>query len=44
MLEDFATIAGIEFLVIDAGTQLRRFRQELNWNEVYYGLKNGLIC
>jgi L-arabinose isomerase len=43
MLEDFAIIAGIEFVVIDADTQLRRFRQELNWNEVYYGLRNGII-
>ena len=44
MLEDFATLAGIEFLVIDAETRLRQFRQELNWNEVYYGLKNGMVC
>jgi L-arabinose isomerase len=43
MLEDFATIAGIEFVAIDDETRLRQFRQELNWNEVYYGLKNGLV-
>jgi len=43
MLEDFATIAGIEFLVIDAETRLRQFRHELNWNELYYGLRNGII-
>jgi L-arabinose isomerase len=43
MLEDFATIAGIEFLVIDAETRLRQFRHELNWNELYYGLRNGIV-
>jgi L-arabinose isomerase len=43
MLEDFATIAGIEFLVIDAETRLRQFRHELNWNELYYGLRNGMV-
>ena len=43
ILEDFATMAGIEFLVIDSETRLRQFRQELNWNEVYYGLRNGLF-
>lgn len=42
MLEDFATIAGIEFVVIDADTRLRQFRRELEWNEVAYGLKRGL--
>jgi len=43
MIEDFASIAGIEFVVIDGTTQLRRCRQELSWNEIYYGLKNGLF-
>jgi L-arabinose isomerase len=43
MLEDFATIAGIECVVIDVETRLRQFRQELNWNEVYYGLRSGLV-
>jgi len=41
MLEDFAAIAGLELLVIDAQTRLRQFKQELNWNEVYYGLRRG---
>jgi L-arabinose isomerase len=43
MLEDLAEIAGIEFLLIDGGTQLRRFKQELRWNEVYYALRSGLV-
>lgn len=37
-LEDFAEMAGIEFLLIDENTQLRDFKKELRWNEVYYHL------
>jgi L-arabinose isomerase len=35
-LEDFANIAGIEFLLIDKNTKLSEFKKELRWNEVYY--------
>ena len=42
MLEDFAAMAGIELAVIDGETTVRHFKQELNWNEVYYGLRRGL--
>jgi L-arabinose isomerase len=31
-MEDFAEIAGIEFVRIDADTRLYQFRQELRWN------------
>jgi L-arabinose isomerase len=41
MLEDFAAIAGIETVIIDADTKLRQFKQELVWNDVAYGLKSG---
>ena len=41
MIEDFAAMAGLELAVIDQGTQLRRFQQELNWNEAYYALRKG---
>jgi len=44
MLEDFATMAGLELVVIDADTRPRRFKQELEWNEVAYGLKNGWVA
>lgn len=44
MLEDFATMAGIELVVIDADTRLRAFKQELGWNEVYYHSRNGLVA
>jgi len=43
MLEDFATMAGLETVVIDAATGLRRFKQELVWNDAAYGLKNGWV-
>jgi L-arabinose isomerase len=35
-LEDFAEIAGIEFLLIDENTGIREFKKEVRWNEVYY--------
>lgn len=38
-LEDFAEIAGIEFIAIDAQTQLRRFRQELLWSEAAFKIR-----
>ncbi|MBC8083879.1 MAG: L-arabinose isomerase [Hymenobacter sp.] len=36
-LEDFAEMAGIEYLLIDGDTRLRTFKNELRWNEVAYG-------
>jgi L-arabinose isomerase len=42
MLEDFATIAGIELVTIDASTKLSDFKQTLRNNEVYYHLAQGL--
>jgi L-arabinose isomerase len=44
MLEDFAAMAGIELVVIDAETRLRSFKQELHWNEAYYGLRSNIFC
>jgi len=43
MLEDFAEIAGIELVVIDADTRVRDFKQALRGNEIYYGLKDGFV-
>ncbi|OGV27457.1 MAG: hypothetical protein A2499_11175 [Stygiobacter sp. RIFOXYC12_FULL_38_8] len=34
--EDFAEIAGIEYVLIDSSTNLRDFKKELRWNELYY--------
>jgi L-arabinose isomerase len=41
MLADFATMAGIEIVHIDAGTSLSRLQQDLRCNEVFYHLENG---
>ena len=42
MLEDFATIAGIETVVINDGTTLSALKQDLRNNEVYYHLAQGI--
>ncbi|MTI58401.1 MAG: L-arabinose isomerase [Firmicutes bacterium] len=39
MLEDYAEIADIEFLVIDSATKIRDFKKEIKWNDVYYKIK-----
>jgi L-arabinose isomerase len=44
MTEDFAAMAGIELVVIDADTKLRQFKQELLWNDIAYGLRSGFVC
>jgi L-arabinose isomerase len=41
-LEDFADMAGIEFLLIDSDTKLSAFKKELRWNEIHYHLARGL--
>jgi L-arabinose isomerase len=40
-LEDFADMAGLEFLVIDNETRLAEFKKELRWNELYFHLSKG---
>jgi L-arabinose isomerase len=37
-LEDFAQIAGIEYVLIDEETRLSQFQKELRWNNLHYGL------
>jgi L-arabinose isomerase len=41
-LEDFATIADIEYLLIDKDTTLSSIRKELRWNDLYYHLAKGI--
>jgi len=41
-LQDFADIAGIEFLLIDEKTKIGEFKDKLRWNDLYYTLANGL--
>jgi L-arabinose isomerase len=40
-LQDFADMAGIEFLLIDENTKIADFKKELRWNDLYYHLANG---
>jgi L-arabinose isomerase len=35
-MEDFAAMAGLEYLSIGKNTSLYQFKNELRWNEVYY--------
>ena len=35
-LQDFAEMAGIEFILIDKTTRLQQFKNELKWNEAAY--------
>jgi len=42
-LEDFASIADMEFLLIDASTTISEFKKELRWNDVYYRLASAGI-
>ena len=41
-LEDFARIARVELVVIDENTQLRSFRQQLQWSAAYHRLAERL--
>jgi len=41
-LEDFAEMAGMEFLLIDQETTVSGFKKELRWNDLYYHLAKGL--
>ena len=40
----FAEVAGVESVVIDANTELRRLKQELRQDEIYYHLAPGFRC
>jgi L-arabinose isomerase len=37
-MEDFAEMAGIEYVLIDESTQIHQFKKELRWNELYFHL------
>ena len=41
-LHDFATIARLELALVDAGTTVRRFADELRWNAAYHRLAQRL--
>ena len=42
-LEDFAEMAGIEYLLIDKKTEISSFKKEMRWNDLYYRLSQGII-
>jgi L-arabinose isomerase len=35
-MEDYAEIAGVEYLLIGKNTELSHFKQELRWNDMFY--------
>ncbi len=41
-MEDFASMAGVELLLIDKGTRLAEFKKEIRWNDIYYHLAKGI--
>lgn len=41
-MEDFASITGIEFILIGEKCDLRELKNELRWNDLYYHLNKGL--
>lgn len=41
-MEDFAEMAGIEFLLINDDTKISSFKNELRWNDLYYHLAKGI--
>ncbi len=42
MLQDFADMADIEFLMIDENTRITEFKKEIRFNHVYFSLARGL--
>ncbi len=41
-IADYAEMAGVELTVIDEGTRIRQFKNELRQNAAYYSLNQGL--
>lgn len=41
-LKDFASMAGVEFLLIDEKTDVESFKDKLRWNDLYYHLSKTL--
>jgi L-arabinose isomerase len=41
-LRDFASMAGIEFLLIDEKTEIEAFKDKLRWNDLYFHFSKGL--
>jgi len=41
-IEDFATMLGIELLLIDEKCDLASFKREIMWNEAYFHISGGI--
>jgi L-arabinose isomerase len=41
-LQNFADMAGIEFLLIDENTHIPEFREKLRWNDLYYHMSKSI--
>ena len=41
-ITDYASMAGVELLRIDANSSLRELRNEIRWNQIYYHLAKGV--
>ncbi len=41
-IEDFASMTGIEYLLIGNECSIPAFRKEIRWNEIYYHLSDGI--
>jgi L-arabinose isomerase len=42
VLTDFAEMAGVELVTVDAGTDARAFRHQLRWSQVYWHLAGAV--
>lgn len=42
VMEDFAEMAGIEYVLINNETKISDFKKELRWNDLYYHLAKGI--
>ena len=42
VMEDFAEMAGLEYLLIDDSTKISAFKKEIRWNDLYYHLSKGI--
>ena len=42
-IEDFSSMLGIEYLLIDEKCDLASFKKEIRWNEIYYHTAQGIF-
>ncbi|MCE1197955.1 MAG: L-arabinose isomerase, partial [Marinilabiliales bacterium] len=42
VMEDFAEMADVEYLLIDESTRIADFKKELRWNDLFYHLSKGI--